>query len=580
MSQKDEKKDNGKKIDEILVVVGLDFGTSSSGFAYCHTASANQEVCTNTEWNGHSAQFKTNTVLQYDDNFEKVTEWGKLAFAKKAERKNMDENEPKSVELFKLYLGSFGKLDDDLKPKIPVDYKKAIADYLREMGKLIKVRISKHWPDVNFYENVLLVISVPADYSNNELAIMRECSLEAELIREENSEYLQFTTEPEAAAIYCMKKCLNEHSLASTGTTFMIVDCGGGTVDLTTRKLVGEDQLSEVTERIGDYCGSSFIDEAFLKHLGSIVGNSTIDKLRDNKIKSLQYMVQHFCRKVKFRFTGKDTDFQYELDVIETIKVLKKFVNSETKKLMEDNNWLITIDFEKIKSMFDPLIDRILKMIEIQLENCRDECSIMFLVGGFGQSEYLKNRIEEKFKDQVKTIVVSKDPIAAVVRGATLYGLSLSDKMKNMKVNEQVKFVIKNRKLNYTYGIRVLKLSKKGDPPERVTSDGYIHKFHPIAKRGDVVEFDEEIRVNDLCPVNEFQESATFCIYFTKDDEAKYCDKMELLGTLKIYFTDRGPDRKVSFALSFGQMEILKATARNETNGQNYLATFEIKKER
>ncbi|CAB4375462.1 unnamed protein product [Rhizophagus irregularis] len=140
MSQKDEKKDNGKKIDEILVVVGLDFGTSSSGFAYCHTASANQEVCTNTEWNGHSAQFKTNTVLQYDDNFEKVTEWGKLAFAKKAERKNMDENEPKSVELFKLYLGSFGKLDDDLKPKIPVDYKKAISDYLREMGKLIKVR--------------------------------------------------------------------------------------------------------------------------------------------------------------------------------------------------------------------------------------------------------------------------------------------------------------------------------------------------------------------------------------------------------------------------------------------------------
>ncbi|CAB5201035.1 unnamed protein product [Rhizophagus irregularis] len=218
-------------------------------------------------------------------------------------------------------------------------------------------------------------------------------------------------------------------------------------------------------------------------------------------------------------------------------------------------------------------------MIEIQLENCRDECSIMFLVGGFGQSEYLRNRIEEKFKDQVKTIVVSKEPIAAVVRGATLYGLSLSDKMKNMKINENVRFIIKNRKLNYTYGIRVLKWFKKGDPPERVTSDGYIHKFHPIAKRGDVVEFDEEIRVDNLCPVNEFQESATFYIHYTKDDEVEYCDKMELLGTLKIYFTDRGPDRKVSFALSFGQMEILKATARNETNGQNYLATFEIKKE-
>ena len=33
----------------------------------------------------------------------------------------------------------------------------------------------------------------------------------------------------------------------------MIVDCGGGTVDLTTRKLINENQLDEITERIGDF---------------------------------------------------------------------------------------------------------------------------------------------------------------------------------------------------------------------------------------------------------------------------------------------------------------------------------------
>lgn len=36
--------------------------------------------------------------------------------------------------MFKLHLG---KLQDHLKPKIPVEYKKAITDYLREMGKVI-----------------------------------------------------------------------------------------------------------------------------------------------------------------------------------------------------------------------------------------------------------------------------------------------------------------------------------------------------------------------------------------------------------------------------------------------------------
>ena len=50
---------------------------------------------------------------------------------------------------------------------------------------------------MNFYENVLLVLSVPADYSKKELAIMRKCAYKADLTNEENSEYLQFTTERE-----------------------------------------------------------------------------------------------------------------------------------------------------------------------------------------------------------------------------------------------------------------------------------------------------------------------------------------------------------------------------------------------
>ncbi|EXX69312.1 uncharacterized protein OCT59_010004 [Rhizophagus irregularis] len=553
--------------NDIRIVVGLDFGTTYSRFAYCHTASACQEICTNTDWEELTGHYKMNTVLQYDEKLDKAVSWGKPAFAKRAERKSKAQDEPKSVGLFKLHLG---KLQDDLKPKIPVDYKIAITDYFREMGKLIKSKINNHWPDMNFHENVLLVISVPAEYSKKEMAIIRECAFKADLIIKENTEYLQFTTEPEAAAIYCMKKCLKEYSLASIGTTFMIVDCGGGTVDLTTRKIEGENQLGEITERAGDYCGSSFIDEAFLKYLSSIVGDSTIDILKDKKSKSLQYMVQHFCRKAKFPFTGEDPDFCYELDILDIIKVLRKCVKDEIKEKLDKINWLIEIDYEKIKSMFDPIVERILNMIETQLNNSRDECSIMFLVGGFGQSKYLKNRIEEKFKDRVKTIVVPKDPIAAVVRGATLYGLSLYDQLE-----EKIPFILKNRILNYTYGIKVLMEPTKSDPPELKTIDGYVERFHCIAKRGTVIDIDKEILVSDLCPINEFQSSATFYIYFTKEYHPKYCAGMELLGTLKIDLSDRGPNRSVSFALSFGQME-LTATARNETNGQNYHAIFKI----
>ena len=37
----------------------------------------------------------------------------------------------------------------------------------------------------------------------------------------------------------------------------MVVDCGGGTVDLTTRKLLSRNRLSEITERTGDFCGGN-----------------------------------------------------------------------------------------------------------------------------------------------------------------------------------------------------------------------------------------------------------------------------------------------------------------------------------
>ena len=96
----------------------------------------------------------------------------------------------------------------------------------------------------------------------------------------------------------------------------MIVDCGGGTVDLTTRKLLPYDRLDETTERKGDFCGGSFVDEEFLKYIGRKVGHSALNMVRENHYSQLQYMVQEFCRRVKIPFTGKESDFQpYDMDL-------------------------------------------------------------------------------------------------------------------------------------------------------------------------------------------------------------------------------------------------------------------------
>ena len=88
-------------------------------------------------WQGKMGQLKTNTVLQYDDEYNNVKLWGAPALAKKRSRRVKKQNigDDKPVEMFKLHLGD---LLDELKPKLPVEYKKAITvtDYLREISKV------------------------------------------------------------------------------------------------------------------------------------------------------------------------------------------------------------------------------------------------------------------------------------------------------------------------------------------------------------------------------------------------------------------------------------------------------------
>jgi hypothetical protein len=61
----------------------------------------------------------------------------------------------------------------------------------------MKDTITNHnaWKNIEFYKNVLLVLTVPAEYTDGAKAIMRECAYKAKLIEDIDSKKLQFTTE-------------------------------------------------------------------------------------------------------------------------------------------------------------------------------------------------------------------------------------------------------------------------------------------------------------------------------------------------------------------------------------------------
>ncbi|RIA89728.1 hypothetical protein C1645_824439 [Glomus cerebriforme] len=182
----------------------------------------------------------------------------------------------------------------------------------------------------------------------------------------------------------------------------------------------------------------------------------------------------------------------------------------------------------------------------------------------------------KEFQYRVQTISVPSFPIAAIARGAVIYGSFINlDRLGFNRLNK-LKFRITSRILKFTYGTELIKDRKEGvDPPHRKTYDGKVYKFSPLVRRG------EEIRDQTFSferkPEKAFQTSMKCAFYCTREYSAEYLDEpgMELLRVIEIELPDVhfGINRSIEFGLTFGQLEII-AFARNQNNGQQYQITF------
>ncbi|CAG8525489.1 4793_t:CDS:2 [Rhizophagus irregularis] len=543
-------------LKDFRVVVAIDFGTTYSGFAYANQI--NPDITVNELWPGQFktrlTMHKTNTVLQYnttssDPKKWTVNYWGFPALAqeptKRSRHQSSETNNTLPVELFKLLLAD--NLRNYEKPYLPngLDYEKAISDYFSQMKSLIEEVLNKRWPGIKFTQ-VRFVFTVPAEWRPHTIGILQDCIHKAGFTETKHlNNNLEFTTEPEAAAIYAMGK-LGEHRIQE-GSSFMVVDCGGGTVDLTTRTLLPNNKLSEITERTGGLCGSTYIDREFARFLEKKLGFAAVDKFRRENYGQYQSLIHHFfCPRIKFEFIDeKDVFRNIDLDIERTCPALIEYINKEIRDAIEDDDWLIEIKYEDVLTMFEPVVEKILNLIRDQLASSKQRCSTMFLVGGFAESPYLVKKIRDTFVSVVPIITVPQNPITAVL------------------------------------SFRVYPLWRAGvDPKKRKTSDGRIYKFSCIATRGREVTPDEPCS-GTYYPIYPDQTSILFDVYVTSRKNARFCDEegMRKIGDLEIDIPDieGGTDRPVEFSLMFGEL-LITATARNMKNHKIYSAKFDYVK--
>lgn len=90
-------------------------------------------------------------------------------------------------------------------------------------------------------QKIRWVLTVPALWNEEHKSFMRRAAYEARIIDSPSSPNLLLCLEPEGASIQCLED--SDSSLRSqikNGSVIMVLDCGGGTVDITVHKLMCE----------------------------------------------------------------------------------------------------------------------------------------------------------------------------------------------------------------------------------------------------------------------------------------------------------------------------------------------------
>ena len=255
-----------------------------------------------------------------------------------------------------------------------------------------------------------------------------------------NEHNLQLLSEPESAAIYTLRTLENSTSYAQIKVhdRIIVCDAGGGTVDLISydiQSIQPNLSVAECAAGTGDFCGSTFIDREFEKLFTKRMGHHYNNVSLVNR----QQTVKNFeTTKTAFRDDPSQKTF---------------YVNVPTVGTLEDagvygGNFEITR--EEMRALFDPIIDQIIQLIGVQVQTISQgqgpvRVNAILLVGGFGESEYLYQRVQAWASQMQIQVIQPREAATAIVRGAVMKGLEPKDGPKTQIV----------RRARRSYGVPV-----------------------------------------------------------------------------------------------------------------------------
>lgn len=464
-----------------------------------------------------------------------------------------------------------------------------VVAYLRRMRQLALAEISSSgYPE----REIRWCLTVPAIWDEAEKQLMRDAAAEAGL--PSGRDRLLLTLEPEAAAVYCQAHLARvvgassrgQRQTVGPGARFMVVDCGGGTVDITAFQVsasaYGDERMVEIGKVSGGKFGSEYINEKFIATVlhDRLDGADTVDRIRRECPHALLELVERWeSEKVTATARPGPDGPVIERPVYVPVpgEIRDLLPQAAIERLAAQpggSRHRIVVTPQEVRELFDASVDYIVEEVSQQLADMRrsegpgDRPPRILLVGGLSGSDYLQQRIRS-FLDanscQDVALLVPANPAAAVLFGAVLYGCNPP--------------VIEARRVRYTFGCQVWAPFEDGvDEPRRRVPDGAgpalcKDRFSVFVTVGDLVKADQRV-VKVRRPVTLDQAELIVDFYRTREEKPRYVDDpgCELVGTLTVplgaALSLPLADRGVEVAFRFGDTEISASAVNLHTQEQ------------
>ncbi|KAI0439053.1 hypothetical protein F4803DRAFT_568959 [Xylaria telfairii] len=403
---------NGKS----TLVIGIDFGTTYTGVSWLlfkeNAPAREPEVVTHwlSALSNNNDRNKVPSRIHYDEETGE-TKWGyniptdvqplkwfKLLLL---EKKDLPANLQDSSHI---------QTARDMMEKLGKTAVEIVGDYLKVLWNHVISEIEdEKGTSLIRGTRYHVVLSIPAIWKDYARDRMREAAKRAGIFdhRIAGETTLDFISEPEAAALATLPELDNRDDLA-IGDSFVVMDAGGGTVDIISYKVEKLEPMivSECVEGDGGLCGATFVDSAFEALMEQRVGR-----------KSWKYMEPCAIRKMM------NSEWEHGIK--------KDFDGSQEKYCIDlpkrNKRGQVIVDAAEIRTVFEKVLSQIYDLLQKQLDSIESRTQkppkFVILVGGFGRCPFLFRSLKNRFKDIMDILQArGEKPWSAICRGAALSG--------------------------------------------------------------------------------------------------------------------------------------------------------------